>query len=178
MGRVPGRTVQTTLLLWLGLALASCGTSEPPYLAYRAYQTAFDKSTVAEAERHLREVGSRWDLIVHEQRRTVFDSAGVFTTFMFRDKRAYERQRWIVVAGNYVGTDDDVNRSSLTLHFYDNGDMPVDELDRLAFEIKHTMQDRFGLEFCRVNPARSLCDEEYARLEEAREARLGGGGPR
>ena len=54
----------------------------------------------------------------------------------------------------------------------DNGDMPIEALDRLAFEIKHTMQDRFGLEFCRVNPARSVCDREYKQLEEAREARL------
>ena len=66
----------------------------------------------AEAERHLREVGSRWDLIVHEQRRTVFDSADVFATFMFGDERSYERGRATVFARNHdLCTDDEPNRS-------------------------------------------------------------------
>ena len=170
MGRLAMGIVRTTLLASMGVAVASCGTSEPPYLAYRA---EFDKSMAAEAERHLREVASRWELIVHEQDRSAFDSAGEFVTFVFYDDRSYKRRRWIVFARNHdLGTDDDPNRSSLALHFYDNGDMPIEGLDRLAFEIKHTMQDRFGMEFCRVNPARSLCDEEYARLEEVREAAL------
>ena len=174
MGPLATRMVRTMLLAWLGFASLSCGTSEPPYLAY---QTEFDKSMAAEAELHLREVASRWELIVHEQDRSAFDGAGVFVMFVFFDDRSYKRRRWIAYAGNYdLGTDDDPNRSSLTLHFYNNGDMPVDALDRLAFEIKHTMQDRLGLEFCRVNPGRSLCDEEYGRLEQAREARLRAGG--
>ena len=170
MRRLAKRTVRTTLLAWLCVASSSCGTSEPPYLAYRA---EFDKSMAAEAERHLREVASRWELVVHEQSKSAISGADVFVTFMFHDDRSYKRRRWFVFARNHdFGTDDDPNRSLLGLHFYDNGDMPIDELDRLAFEIKHTMQDRFGLDFCRVNPVRSLCDEEYRQLEEAREARL------
>ena len=47
----------------------------------------------------------------------------------------------------------------------DNGDMPIEALDRLAFEIKHTMQDRFGLEFCRVNPAKQGRKESHAPSE-------------
>ena len=173
MRRLAIRAVRTTLLAWLGLA-AACGTSESPYLAYRA---EFDKSIADDAERHLREVASRWELVVYEQRRSAYDSTGVFVTFMFRDDRSCERGRATVLVGNHdFSTDDHPNRSVLGLDFYNNGDMPIDELDRLAFEIKHTMQDRFGLKFCRINSARSLCDEEYARLEEGREARLGAKG--
>ena len=99
-------------------------------------------------------------------RRSAYDSTGVFVTFMFRDDRSYERGRATVLAGNHdFSTEDDPNRSVLGVGFYDNGDMPIEALDRLAFEIKHTMQDRLRLEFCRVDPARSLCDEEYALLE-------------
>ena len=168
--RLAIRTVQTTMFFWLGLAATSCGTSEPPYLAYRA---TFDKSMAVDAERHLREVASRWELVVHEHSKSVTGGVDKFTTFMFHDDRSYERRRWMVVASSYdLGTGDDPGRSRMFLHFYDNGDMPIEALDRLAFEIKHTMQDRFGLEFCRVNPPRSVCDEEYRQLEEAREARL------
>lgn len=163
------RTVRTALLC-LGLASASCGTNDPPYLAYQA---AFDKSMAFDAERDLRQVASRWDLVVHEQSKSVTGGEDVFATFMFLDDRSYERRNWVVFARNHdLGTDDHPKRSLLSLHFYDNGDMPIEALDRLAFEIKHTMEDRFGLEFCRVNPARSVCDEEYRQIEEAREARL------
>lgn len=167
--RLHTRTFRTTLLLWLGLATTACGSSQPPYLAYRA---AFDKSMAVDAERHLREVASRWELVVHEQSKSV-TGVDMFVTFMFYDDRSYERARATVLASTTdLGTDDDPNRSVLSLHVYDNGDMSIEALDRLAFEIKHTMQERFGLEFCRLNPASSVCDEEYRLLEEAREARL------
>ena len=124
-------------------------------------------------ERFWGEVASRWGLVVHEQSKSVTGSADVFVTFMFGDDRAYERSRWTVVAGNHdFGTDDDPDRSTISLAFFDKGDMPVEDLDRLAFEIKHALANQFGLEFCRLNPERSVCDEEYRKLEEAREARL------
>ena len=164
------QTVQTTLLLWLALAAASCGTHESPYVAYRA---AFDQSMAADVEQYLREVASRWDLVVHEQSKSVTRSDDVFVTFMYWDDRSYERNRWTVIARNHdFGTDDKPDRSLISLAFFDKGDMPVEALDRLAFEIKHTLEDHFGLEFCRLNPARSVCDEEYRKLEEEREARL------
>ena len=162
--------VQTTMVVLLALVATSCGTSEPPYLAYRA---EFDKSMASDAERHLREIASRWDLVLHEQSKSVTGSADVFVTFMFYDDRSYRQSRWTVYAGNHdFGTDDDPDRSVIALHFYDKGDLPIDSLDRLAFEIKRTMEDEFGLRFCRLNPARSICDEQYRKLEEAREARL------
>ena len=148
---------------------ASCGTSEAPYLAYRA---TFDKSIAVDAERHLREVASRWELVLHEQSKSVTGGDDKFTTFLFHDDRSYEQRRWTVVASSYDLGTGEVAQSRMFLHFYDSGDMPIDDLDRLAFEIKHTMQDRFGLEFCRVNPARSVCDAEYRQLEEVREAGL------
>ena len=164
------RTVRKTMLLWLALAAASCGTHESPYVAYRA---EFDKSMAVDVERHLREVASRWDLVVHEQSKWVTRSDDVFVTFMYWDDRSYERDRWTVIARNHdLGTDDDPDRSLISLAFLDRGDMPVEALDRLNFEIKHALQDQFGLEFCRLNPAKSVCDEEYRKLEEAREARL------
>lgn len=166
-------TVRAMLLLWLGLA-SSCGSSEPPYLAYRA---TFDRSMAVDAERYLREVASRWELVVHEHGKSVTGGVGKFNMFMFHDDRSLAQQRWTVVASSYDLSSGDVPpRSRMFLHFYDNGDMPIEALDRLAFEIKHTMQERFGLQFCRVNPARSVCDQEYRQLEEAREARLRGRG--
>lgn len=168
------QTARTTLLLWLGFAAASCGTHESPHVAYRA---AFDKSMAVDVERYLREVGAQWDLVVHEQSKSVTGSDDVFTTFMYCNDRSFERNRWTVIAGNHdFGTDDDPDRSIISLAFFDKGDMPVEALDRLAFEIKHTLEDQFGLEFCRLNPARSVCDEEYRKLEETREARLGATG--
>ena len=164
------QTVRTTLLLWLGLTAASCGSHEPPYLAYRA---AFDKSMTPEVEQYLREVAVRWDLVVHEQSKSVTGSVDVFVTFMYGDDRSYERNRWIVVARNHnFTTEDDPDRSLISLAFFDKGDMTIKALDRLAFEIKHTMEGEFGLDFCRLNPARSVCDEEYRKLDEAREAIL------
>ena len=50
--------------------------------------------------------------------------------------------------------------------------MPTEALDRLASEIKHEMEHEFGLELCLLNPATSVCDEEYRMLEEARETGL------
>ena len=164
------RTFRSTLLFWLTLA-ASCGGSEPPYLAYR---TTFDKAMAVDVERHLREVASRWELVVHEHSRSVTGGIDKFNIFMFHDDRSFERRRWTVLASSYdCGSGDVPPRSRMFLHFYDNGDMPIETLDRLAFEIKHTMQGRFGLEFCRINPVGSACDGEYRQIEEAREARLG-----
>ena len=157
------------MVVLLSFAGTSCGTSEPPYLAYRA---EFDKSMAPDAERHLREIASRWDLVLHEQSKSVTGGADVFVTFMFYDVRSHERSRWTVYAGNHdFGTDDDPDRSVIALHFYDIG-MPLEALDHLAFEIKHTMEYEFGLRFCRLNPATSTCDEQYRKLEQDREARL------
>ena len=169
--RLAIRTFRTTVLLfWLGLAAMACNSSQPPYLAYRA---AFDKSMAGDAERHLREVASRWDLVVHEKSKSALNGLDVFATFMFYDERSSERRTWVVFVRNHdLGIDDEPDRSLLSLRFYDNGDMPIEALDRLAFEVKHTMQGRFGLEFCRINPVGSVCDEEYRQLEEAREAKL------
>ena len=164
------QTVHKTMWLLLALAAASCGTHESPYVAYRA---AFDKSMAGDVEQYLREVASRWDLVVHEQSKSVTRSDDVFVTFMYWDDRSYERNRWTLIVRNHdFGTDNEPDRSLISLAFFDKRGMPVEALDRLAFEIKHTLQDRFGLEFCRLNPARSVCDEEYKKLEEAREARL------
>lgn len=164
------QTVQKTMWLWLALAAGSCGTHEPPYVAYRA---AFDKSMAGDVEQYLREVASRWDLVVHEQSKSVTRSDDVFVTFMYWDDRSYERNRWTVIARNHdFGTDEDPDKSLISLAFFDGRGMRVEALDRLAFEIKHTLEDRFGLEFCRLNPARSVCDEEYRKLEDAREGRL------
>ena len=170
------QTIRTTLLLWLGLAASSCGTDESPYVAYQAF---LDNSMAADVEQYLREVGARWDLVVHEQSKSVTGGDDVFVTFMFYDDLSYKRWRWTVVAGNHgSGTGNDPNWSLISLAFSDKGDMAIDALDRLAFEIKHTMEDEFGLVFCRLNPARSVCDEEYRKLEDEREAKLRGRGRR
>ena len=161
---------QATMVVLLSFAGTSCGTSEPPYLAYRA---EFNKSMAPDAERHLREIASQWDLVLHEQSKSVTGGADVFVTFMYYDDRSYGRGRATVFARNHdLGTDDDPDRSLVSLHIYDDGHIPLDVLDHLAFEIKHTMEYEFGLRFCRLNPATSICDEQYRKLEEAREARL------
>ena len=135
------------------------------------------RSMAVDAERFLREVASRWELVVHEHAKSVTGGVGELNMSMFHDDRSFARRRWTVVASSYdLGSGDDPSRSRMSLHFYYNGDMPIEALDRLAFEIKHKMHERFRLEFCRLNPARSEFDEEYRRLEEAREARLGARG--
>ena len=162
---------RTALLLWLALASASCGTHEPPHAAYRS---SFDKSMSPAVEQYLREVATRWDMVIHEQSKSVTGADDVFVTFMYCNDRSYELDRWTVVAGNHdFGTDEDPGRSLLGLAFFDQGDMPTEALDRLASEIKYAMEDEFGVELCRLNPATSVCDEEYRMMEEAREAGLG-----
>ena len=55
--------------------------------------------------------------------------------------------------------------------------------ESLALEAKSVLESRLGLRFCRVNPAKFLCDETYARLEaervaEAARPEVGGESPK
>ena len=160
---------RTALLLWLGLAATSCGTHESPHVAYRA---AFDKSMTPDVEQYLREVATRWDMVIHEQSKSVTGGDDVFTVFMYCNDRSYERNRWTVIVRNHdFGTDEDPGRSILSLTFFDKGDMSTEALDRLASEMKYAMQDEFGLDLCQLDAAKSVCDASRM-LEEAREDRL------
>ena len=71
-----------------------------------------------------------------------------------------------------------------TLDLSAYGDRPEaarEDVERLALEAKALLEREFGLSFCRVNPAKFLCDETYARLEAERveaESGTAAAGPR
>ena len=47
----------------------------------------------------------------------------------------------------------------ITLMFYNQGQLPVNELEQLAAEIKNELESRFNLEFCVADPDTSECNQ-------------------
>ena len=62
--------------------------------------------------------------------------------------------------------------SVLTLSAFDHGETPFEDVDDLAEEVKRALERDFGLEFCRANPATSMCDTKQDALEVRRQAWL------
>ena len=62
--------------------------------------------------------------------------------------------------------------SVVTLAAFDHDETPFEDVEDLAREVKRTLERDFGLDFCRANPATSLCDAEHDTLEAWRQAWL------
>lgn len=139
----------------------------PPYLAYTA--EGFDPSRVAEADALGRRFAADWELVPHQGIHGMRLQPDTFTMWFFHDRKAleaFEPAVWFTIQIR-----DDPPR--VVLVFLDEGEMPSGEFDRLVSEFTNALEERFGLEFCRLNPESFLCDGEYARLEAQRVERIG-----
>ena len=134
----------------LSLFLNSCGSSyTPPHLMYSAEH--FNTQDIPEVEKLIRNVANKWDLQIKEKDRgqmKILSSEGeAFFIFLLRNEKV------ILHIGN-VGA----NRI-ITLMFYNQGQLPVNELEQLAAEIKNELESRFNLEFCVADPDTSECNQ-------------------
>ena len=123
---------------------------------------------MGEVEEYVRETASKWDLITWEYEPDMLSTgdANRFSIFFFFDEEGFREDRAVLWVHNSLVAE------SVSLMFFDRGDMPREDLNAFAREIKEEMEQRFSLRFCRVNPSISECDEEYANLEARREAAL------
>lgn len=179
-------TVRGILAAACAVALAtSCDAprSVPPYLIYHADD--LDASRADEAEVLTRRFANDWNLILAQWSRGELVYADDFSMIFFHDEKDLEEQSWLLWVHFLRDRDEDTYHVSLSFeHLSHHGrpvGMPAEDLDRFAWEFKNALEERFGLEFCRMNPPISLCDAEYARLETEREAAMRaryGGAPR
>ena len=132
------------------LILSSCSESIPPYLMYRA---DFEPSMKIEVKKHIRETASAWNLIVWESRLEALSAgdADQFSIFLYFDEESFRQNRAVLWIHNSVVSE------SISMMFFDRDRMPVADLDALARELKQGLEQRFGLQFCSVDPAISEC---------------------
>lgn len=143
--------------------LLSCSRHTAPYVNYHA---DCGDCSVDEVERLVHEVAVRWDLHVIDEGRDQWrrwTGEDWLSIFLFYDERAVEEDLAVVMVTHMAG--------KLDLMFFDENDMPIDDLDRFVEDLKCTFVTRLGIEFCRANPY-GVCDEESALLEEERQASL------
>lgn len=147
--------LRRTLAAGLMLILLSCSESIPPYLMYRA---DFEPSMTVEVEKYVRDTASAWDLIIWESPLEAMSArdADSFSIFLYFDEESFRRNRAVLWINNSLVAE------SVSMMFFDLDRMPVADLDALASELKQGMEQRFGLQFCRVDPAISECMEEGA----------------
>ena len=125
------------------------------------YRADFDPSITIEVEKYIRETASTWDLIIWEYEPDALSTgdADWFSIFLFSDEESFRRNKPVLWIHNSLVAE------RVSLMFFDSGRMPAADLDAFARELKQGMERRFGLQFCRVNPAISECDEEHANPE-------------
>jgi len=150
-----------------------CAGEAPPYLVYRAHNLDPDHAPRIEAmaRAYARDLGLR--IVELDQRRA--GGRDEFSIHLYRDAASERAGRAVAHLSKPPVAE------SVWLRFSDRAGMAVGEVDELACRIKAEMEERFGLRFCRINPATSRCDGEYARLEAERVSRMaarraGGGG--
>ncbi len=80
--------------------------------------------------------------------------------------RTFKRGKPEVVVSNMAKT------SVVTLAAFDHDETPFEDVEDLAREVKRALERDVGLDFCRANPATSLCDAEHDALEARRQAWL------
>ena len=159
-------TWRLSLAILLLALLQSCSRHIAPYVSY--YADCGDCS-VDEVERLVHEVAERWDLHMIEKGRDQWrrwTGEDWLTIFLFYDEFFDEQsaeELEVVMVTNVDG--------KLALMFFDENDMPIEELDRFIEDLKRTLASRLSVEFCRRN-VYGACDEESALLEEEWQASL------
>ena len=128
---------------------------------YLMYTSQVDTATVGQTQDVISGLVAKWDMRIeaasyrHPIGRVEFDA------HLFYDRRAQEERQsflWITGSERFV-----------SLIFLERGDMPREVLDKFAYELKHELEERLGLQFCRENRY-GVCDEEYARRDAIWEA--------
>ncbi len=128
----------------------SCSSYQEPHAHYNA---PFDPQveTIDGVVRFIYDIADKWNLEPEQEDRgsAKFLSSGVdaFNIFLHIEGDV------IILIGN-IGSG-----TRLSLMVFDDGHLPVVELDRLTEEIKGGLEKRFGLEFCAQDPYTSLCEE-------------------
>lgn len=159
----------------VGLLAGACGDpprSAPPYLDYVA--RGLDESRADEAETLARRFANDWDLILY-QSPTGFGPERGFYLYFFHDEQDLEEHSPLLLLSADRNRDKPTYLVGLMFFRERRGvpvGMPLGDLDRFAWDLKNALEERFGLAFCRTNPAISLCDSEYEALEAEREAEM------
>ena len=162
-------TWRLSLAVLLLALLPSCSRYIAPYVSYDA---DCGDCSVDEVERLVHEVAGRWDLHMIADDRDDRDEwrrltgEDLLTIFLFHGE-CFDPQSAEELAVAMVTN----TRGYLGLMFFDENDMPIEELDRFIEDLKRTLESRLGVEFCRSNVIGG-CDEESALLEEERQASL------
>lgn len=159
-------------------ALALCVGCEapPPNLVFRAHN--LDPDFAPEVEAMARDYAAELGLRIVEWAKPRAGGPDEFSIFLYVDAESEWRDRAVAHLSKPREAE------SVWLRFSDQAGMAVAGVDELACRLTAEMEARFGIRFCRINPATSRCDEEYQRLEAERLERMrarraagdGGGG--
>ena len=137
----------------LFVLMSSCdysGKYTEPYAIYRTNQ--FNNVDIPKVEEFMREIAKQWDFRIVEksrsQMKTLTGDREAFKIFLL-DKK--DKNKWVLVIGN-VGT-----HNVLTWHLYNDGVIALQDLELINQQIKVTLEKRFNLDFCEIDPVTSSC---------------------
>jgi len=138
-----------------------CYEQTSPHLQYRAQ---FAPSLFEGLGGLMKEVAyDRWNLRLHNlapYMPRITAREGAFEFMLFIDSKAYMYGRELLKIGNL--DDGDV----VLLELFANGGLPLEDLERLANEVRKDIRDRFGIDFCRSDPQTGECDLEEGSATE------------
>ena len=139
-----------------------CDEQTPPHLQYRAQ---FAPSLFEGVGDLMKEVAyDRWALRPHNLARympRITAREDAFEVMLFFDNHMYRYGREVLKIGNL----DDVD--VVLLELFTNGGLSEEDLERLATEVRKDIRERFGVEFCRSDPATGECDVQGGPIGEA-----------
>ena len=161
IGRVFRRGLALRWRLWaqpgvgcaLLLCMGSCGSYMPPYLNL---DLDFDPALVSAVARLISDAADSRGWLVSDNsdfasKRNSDGVAKLWITVFPNDEEAVREGRVILSAGSIP--------TSLWVHLYDHGDVPLSELDAFALEVEAGLERVTGYKSCRVLPRRGYCDE-------------------
>ena len=133
------------------------------------YRSDFDPGMVADAKALLRGIADKRGLRIHNVLADRIEMAtgrmGGFEVHLYDPAGGIGSHDALVLASAGTGT-------GVTLAAFDLANMPLWDLDGLAWEAKSELRRHLGLAFCRANPETGACDARHATLEAQREAWL------
>ena len=140
---------------FLPALLLSCGDWGQSYKPHLLYDADFSPSRIGEAEALVREIAERRSLYLFEKEDVGVhfnpDELRSLNMVLFHDEEAFERKRDIMwISSHETGL-------SISVPGTDFHGRPIDEVDLLAAEVKAGFEDALGLEFCLVDPLKSIC---------------------
>ena len=131
------------------------------------YLSDFDPGVAKDAEALLRGMADKWGLRIHrilaDRIEMATGLAGGFEVHLYDPAGRIGVQDALALVSAGAGA---------TLAAFDQGGMPLWDLDGLVQEAKSELQRRLGLAFCRADPQTGACDARHAALEAQREAWL------